>query len=79
MDDLKSTEAELIQAEKTALVIIDLQNGIADRQGAPYTVCAGCSECQQINEGVYCAGSLCNTGKSFIGRWKRYAKTKAGF
>jgi nicotinamidase-related amidase len=37
MDDLKSTEAELIKAENTALVIIDLQNGIANRQSAPYT------------------------------------------
>ncbi len=33
----KINQAELIKAEKTALVIIDLQNGIANRQSAPYT------------------------------------------
>lgn len=37
MEDLKSTGAELIKAERTALVIIDLQNGIASRKAAPYT------------------------------------------
>lgn len=37
MEDLKSTEAELIEAGKTALVVIDLQNGIVNRQHAPYT------------------------------------------
>ncbi|AKG34242.1 hydrolase [Paenibacillus durus] len=39
MEHLKSTEAERINAEKTALVVIDLQNGIINsgRPQAPYT------------------------------------------
>lgn len=37
MKDLRPTEAELLKAEKTALVIIDLQTGIAGRPLAPYT------------------------------------------
>lgn len=38
MENLKSTEAELIKAEKTALIVIDLQNAIVNnRQPAPYT------------------------------------------
>lgn len=37
MKDLKSTEAEVRKAEKTALVVIDLQNGIINRESAPYT------------------------------------------
>ncbi|WP_378956250.1 hydrolase [Pelosinus sp. sgz500959] len=38
MEDLKSAEAKLVKAEKTALVVIDLQKGIVNRQGSPYTV-----------------------------------------
>ena len=38
METLKSAEAELMKAEKTALVVIDLQNGIVNRTSAPYTV-----------------------------------------
>jgi nicotinamidase-related amidase len=40
MKDLKATKNELIKAEKTALVVIDLQKGIVnrdDRQLSPYT------------------------------------------
>ncbi|MDP4128086.1 MAG: isochorismatase family protein, partial [Bacillota bacterium] len=37
MEELKLNEAELMKAEKTALVVIDLQKGIANRQSAPYT------------------------------------------
>ena len=38
MKDLKFTnETEVIKAEKTALVIIDLQNGIVNRECSPYT------------------------------------------
>ncbi|WP_416825599.1 hydrolase [Ectobacillus polymachus] len=37
MKDLKSPENELIKAEKTALVVIDLQNGIVNREHSPYT------------------------------------------
>jgi nicotinamidase-related amidase len=37
MKDLKSTENELIKAEKTALVVIDLQKGIINREFSPYT------------------------------------------
>jgi len=38
MKDLKLTnETEVIKAEKTALVIIDLQNGIVNRECSPYT------------------------------------------
>jgi len=37
MKDLKATETELIKAEKTALIVIDLQNGIVNRELAPYT------------------------------------------
>jgi len=37
MKDLKSAEANLMKAEKTALVVIDLQKGIVNRQGSPYT------------------------------------------
>jgi nicotinamidase-related amidase len=36
MEDQKSTE-EILKTEKTALVVIDLQNGIVKRQGVPYT------------------------------------------
>ena len=32
MEDLKSTEAELIEAKKTAQVVIDLQRGIINRR-----------------------------------------------
>ena len=37
MTDLKSTAAEVLQAEKTALVVIDLQAGIVNRELSPYT------------------------------------------
>jgi len=38
MKDLKLTnETEVIKAEKTALVIIDLQNGIVNRECSPHT------------------------------------------
>lgn len=37
MKDLKLTETELMKAEKTALVVIDLQNGIINREAFPYT------------------------------------------
>lgn len=37
MEDLKPTDVGLMKAEKTALVVIDLQNGIVNRQHAPYT------------------------------------------
>ena len=38
MEDLKLTnETEVIKAEKTALVIIDLQNGIVNRECSPHT------------------------------------------
>lgn len=37
MNDIKSTEAKLINAEKTALVVIDLQSGIVNKQVVPYT------------------------------------------
>jgi nicotinamidase-related amidase len=38
MEDLKLTnETEFIKAEKTALVVIDLQNGIVNRETAPHT------------------------------------------
>jgi nicotinamidase-related amidase len=37
MKDLKSSEAELMKAEKTALVVIDLQNGIVNRECSPYS------------------------------------------
>lgn len=37
MEDLKSRETELIKSEKTALVIIDLQNGIVNRELSPHT------------------------------------------
>lgn len=32
MKDIQSTETKLLKAEKTALVAIDLQNGIVNRQ-----------------------------------------------
>lgn len=37
MKDVKSTATELIKAEKTALVVIDLQKGIVNRELAPHT------------------------------------------
>ena len=38
MEDLKLTnESEFIKAERTALVVIDLQNGIVNREFSPYT------------------------------------------
>ncbi|MFA6849892.1 MAG: hydrolase [Selenomonadaceae bacterium] len=37
MKNLKSTETELIKSERTALVVIDLQNGIVNRELSPYT------------------------------------------
>lgn len=37
MEDLKRAETELINAEKTALVVIDLQNGIVNSKRSPYT------------------------------------------
>lgn len=37
MKDVKLTETELLKVEKTALIVIDLQNGIVNRQTAPYT------------------------------------------
>ncbi|BCZ45691.1 putative isochorismatase family protein [Clostridium gelidum] len=38
MEDLKSTnKTEFITAEKTALVVIDLRNGIVNNERAPYT------------------------------------------
>ncbi len=38
MEDLKLTnETEVIKAEKTALVVIDLQNGIVNRECSPHT------------------------------------------
>ena len=37
MEDLKLTENELIKAERTALVVIDLQNGIVNRELSPHT------------------------------------------
>ena len=37
MEDLKSTETESIKAERTALVVIDLQNGIVNRELSPHT------------------------------------------
>ncbi|MDF2505474.1 hydrolase [Clostridium sp.] len=37
MGDLKRAETELIKAEKTAIVVIDLQNGIVNSQRSPYT------------------------------------------
>lgn len=38
MEDLKLTnETEVIKAEKIALVVIDLQNGIVNRECSPYT------------------------------------------
>lgn len=37
MKDLKSTETEVIKAEKTAIVVIDLQNGIVNRETTPHT------------------------------------------
>jgi len=37
MKELKSAEAKLMKTEKTALVVIDLQKGIVNRQGSPYT------------------------------------------
>ena len=46
MEDLKLTETELIKAEKTALVVIDLQNGIVNRELFTLYGCRGCSECK---------------------------------
>jgi nicotinamidase-related amidase len=37
MKDLKLTEIELMKSEKMALVVIDLQNGIVNREFSPYT------------------------------------------
>jgi nicotinamidase-related amidase len=39
MEELKRVEAELLKADKTALVVIDLQNGIANKERvlSPYT------------------------------------------
>lgn len=37
MEDLKSTETELLQAEKTALVVIDLMSRVINRELSPYT------------------------------------------
>jgi nicotinamidase-related amidase len=37
MEDLKSTESELLKAEKTALVVIDLMNRVVNRELSPYT------------------------------------------
>ncbi len=37
MKDIKLTETELMKVEKTALVVIDLQNGIVNSQRSPYT------------------------------------------
>jgi nicotinamidase-related amidase len=37
MEDLKRAETELIKAEKIALVVIDLQNGIVNRELSPHT------------------------------------------
>lgn len=37
MENLKLNENELINAEKSALVLIDLQNGIASRELSPHT------------------------------------------
>lgn len=36
MEDLQFAETEFIKAEKTALVVIDLQNGVTNRQGFPH-------------------------------------------
>ncbi|HEX9061836.1 MAG TPA: isochorismatase family protein, partial [Clostridia bacterium] len=36
MEDIKSTEVEFIKAEKTALVVIDLQNGIVNMPHYPF-------------------------------------------
>ena len=38
MDDLKSKETELIEVGKMALVVIDLQNGIVQREHAPHGI-----------------------------------------
>ncbi|MDR3565997.1 MAG: hydrolase [Negativicutes bacterium] len=37
MKDVKSTKAEFMKAERTALVVIDLQKGIINREFSPYT------------------------------------------
>ncbi|BBB90925.1 isochorismatase family protein [Methylomusa anaerophila] len=37
MEDLKSAATELLKADKTALVVIDLQKGIVNRELSPYT------------------------------------------
>ncbi|GMA98189.1 hydrolase [Pelosinus sp. IPA-1] len=37
MKDSKSAEDELMKAEKTALIVIDLQKGIVNREVSPYT------------------------------------------
>ncbi|AGK95789.1 hydrolase [Clostridium pasteurianum] len=37
MENLKRSETELIKAEKTALVVIDLQNGIVSGEHSPYS------------------------------------------
>lgn len=37
MEDLKLKETELVKGEKTALVVIDLQNGIVNRELSPHT------------------------------------------
>lgn len=37
MKDLKSGENEILKAERTALVVIDLQNGVVNREFTPYS------------------------------------------
>ena len=37
MEDLKLTETEVINAAKTAIIVIDLQCGIVNRESAPHT------------------------------------------
>ena len=37
MKNLKLTETQLMEAEKTALVVIDLQMGIVNRKFSPYS------------------------------------------
>ena len=74
MEDLKLKETELVKGEKTALVVIDLQNGIVNRELFTSYWWRSCSECYKISEGIKRKGGICSSCKSFNFRWKRHAK-----
>ncbi len=60
MTEQKSSETELLKPEKTALVVIDLQNGIADpgREMAPYSAAQVVGNASRLANAFAAQGAL---------------------